>query len=128
VPFLRRLGADPRPWPGAGAATAQAHLDELVAATLLLYPRYLDPVTGLPCPPRYWSSTADERGGPGSGGALVRLRRLQGRLKRRLAAWRAHEAAHERARLPVPAGPPGPFFRLLASEIEARGCASTASI
>ena len=26
-------------------------LDELVAATLLLYPRYLDPVTALPCPP-----------------------------------------------------------------------------
>ncbi|CAN5318174.1 hypothetical protein BH09PSE3_BH09PSE3_28180 [soil metagenome] len=26
-------------------------LDELVAAALLLYPRYLDPVTGLPCPP-----------------------------------------------------------------------------
>ena len=25
-------------------------IDELVAATLLLYPRYLDPVTGLPCP------------------------------------------------------------------------------
>jgi len=29
----------------------QRTLDELVAATLLLYPRYLDPRTGLPCPP-----------------------------------------------------------------------------
>lgn len=26
-------------------------LDELVAAALILYPRYLDPVSGLPCPP-----------------------------------------------------------------------------
>ncbi len=26
-------------------------LDALVAAALILYPRYLDPVTGLPCPP-----------------------------------------------------------------------------
>jgi capsular polysaccharide export protein len=26
-------------------------LDELVAGALILYPRYRDPVTGLPCPP-----------------------------------------------------------------------------
>ena len=26
-------------------------LEQLVAATLILYPRYFDPVTGLPCPP-----------------------------------------------------------------------------
>jgi capsular polysaccharide export protein len=26
-------------------------LDELVAGSLILYPRYQDPVTGLPCPP-----------------------------------------------------------------------------
>jgi capsular polysaccharide export protein len=31
--------------------TARRTLDELVAATLLLYPRYLDPISGLPCPP-----------------------------------------------------------------------------
>ncbi|OYU74453.1 MAG: hypothetical protein CFE32_17715 [Alphaproteobacteria bacterium PA3] len=30
--------------------TRRRTLDELVAAALLLYPRYLDPVTGLPCP------------------------------------------------------------------------------
>jgi len=30
----------------------QLSLDELVAGVLILYPRYLDPVTGLPCPPR----------------------------------------------------------------------------
>jgi capsular polysaccharide export protein len=37
-----------RPYPrGAGALT----LDALVAGVLILYPRYLDPVSGLPCPP-----------------------------------------------------------------------------
>ena len=30
--------------------TRRRSLDELVAAALLLYPRYLDPATGLPCP------------------------------------------------------------------------------
>lgn len=30
--------------------TARRSLDELVAAALLLYPRYLDPQTGIPCP------------------------------------------------------------------------------
>jgi capsular polysaccharide export protein len=29
----------------------QLSIDELVAATLILYPRYLDPESGLPCPP-----------------------------------------------------------------------------
>ena len=56
-------------------------LDELVAATLLLYPRYLDPVTGLPCPPeilieRLRSGTRRENR------FLVMLRRTQGNLRR----------------------------------------------
>ena len=32
--------------------TARCSLDELVAAAYLLYPRYLDHETGLPCPPK----------------------------------------------------------------------------
>ncbi|MDZ7895374.1 MAG: hypothetical protein U5M50_10680 [Sphingobium sp.] len=41
-------------------------LDALVAGVLILYPRYLDPVTGLPCPPetlvaRMASATATNR-------------------------------------------------------------------
>src|SRR5206468_9475368 len=58
-------------------------IDELVAATLLLYPRYLDPVTGLPCP----AEIVVERLGAGDEGDLgfiVGLRRLQGKLMRRL--------------------------------------------
>ena len=59
----------------------QRTLDELVAATLLLYPRYLDPDTGLPCPPeilieRLRSGTRRENT------PLVMLRRAQGNLRR----------------------------------------------
>ena len=61
-------------------------LDELVAGVLLLYPRYLDPVTGLPCPPeiligRLKSGEANNRLG-----WVEPLRRLQGQVMRR---WRA---------------------------------------
>jgi capsular polysaccharide export protein len=58
-------------------------LDELVAATLLLYPRYLDPVTGLPCPAEIVVArlgACEER----DGGLVVGMRRLQGKLMRRL--------------------------------------------
>ena len=54
-------------------------LDELVAATLLLYPRYLDPVTRLPCP----AEVVVERMAAGTAriaSPLVRLRAAQGRL------------------------------------------------
>ena len=59
----------------------QRSLDELVAATLLLYPRYYDPVSRLPCPAEVVVErlTANDRP---SGGLLVAVRRIQGRLKR----------------------------------------------
>jgi len=62
--------------------TAKRSLDEVVAAALLLYPRYLDPQTGLPCPAeivveRLTNSAAENVG------AVVRLRRLHGKLMRR---------------------------------------------
>jgi capsular polysaccharide export protein len=65
--------------------TARRSLDELVAAALILYPRYLDPDTGLPCPAEVLVRRLAE--GHGSGGArpLIWLRRLQGRLRRKLA-------------------------------------------
>jgi len=60
--------------------TARRTLDELVAATLLLYPRYLDPVTCLPCPPEILMRRLSE-GAPGRKiGPVIRLRRLQGRV------------------------------------------------
>jgi len=60
-------------------------LDELVAGVLLLYPRYLDPVTGLPCPAetlvqRLADGEADNRLG-----WVQPLRQMQGRIMRQ---WR----------------------------------------
>ncbi len=64
--------------------TRQLQLDELAAGVLLLYPRYVDPVTGLPCPAEV---LADRLGAPElwRAGPLVRARRWQGRLA---AHWR----------------------------------------
>lgn len=54
-------------------------VEELVAATLLIYPRYIDPLTEIPCPPEVLIARLAEqtlwRPTP-----LVRLRRLQGRI------------------------------------------------
>ena len=59
-------------------------LEELVAGALILYPRYLDPVTRQPCGPELIVDRLETpelwRTGP-----LVRLRRLQGVMAR---GWR----------------------------------------
>ncbi len=62
----------------------QLTLDQLVAGVLILYPRYLDPVTGLPCAPellirRMMEGTAGNRLG-----WATRIRQAQGRLMKRL--------------------------------------------
>ncbi len=62
--------------------TSRRSLDELVAATLLLYPRYLDPVSGLPCPAEVVVDRLCAFESRNS--LLVSVRRLQGKLKRRL--------------------------------------------
>jgi capsular polysaccharide export protein len=62
-------------------------LNELVAGTLILYPRYLDPLTRLPCGPEVIIERLDNpelwRPGP-----LVLARRLQGAIARRLGELR----------------------------------------
>ncbi|HET6942520.1 MAG TPA: capsule biosynthesis protein [Sphingomicrobium sp.] len=63
--------------------TAERTIDELVAAVLLQYPRYLDPLTGLPCPPEILVRRIAEGAAPRDG-VVVQMRRLQGRLKKRL--------------------------------------------
>jgi capsular polysaccharide export protein len=66
--------------PGRGR---QRSLDELVAAVLILYPRYLDPITRLPCP----VEVLVDRMATGQAkvtSPLVRLRQLQGSLNRLL--------------------------------------------
>lgn len=61
----------------------QRTLDELVAAVLILYPRYLDPVTRLPCPPEVLIERM-ARGEAEMDGPLVRLRMMQGRVRKAL--------------------------------------------
>jgi capsular polysaccharide export protein len=81
VPFYAGWGLTRDLGPIPDRRMARRTLDELVAAALLLYPRYLDPATGLPCPPeilvRRLSEGDSQRNGP-----MVMLRRLQGRVNR----------------------------------------------
>lgn len=83
VPFYAGWGLTRDLGPVPARRTARRSLDELVAATLLLYPRYLDPVTGLPCP----AEVVVERltnGKVEQGGMVVAMRRLQGKVLRSL--------------------------------------------
>jgi capsular polysaccharide export protein len=58
-------------------------IDELVAGALILYPRYQDPVTELPCPPEALLDRLAEAA-PWKGGVAALLRRWQGRAMARL--------------------------------------------
>jgi capsular polysaccharide export protein len=55
-------------------------LDELVAGVLILYPRYLDPVTGLPCPPEILIRRMQDGAHHNRLGWVTRIRQWQGRL------------------------------------------------
>ena len=79
-PFYAGWGLTEDRGPPLPRRTRRLTLDELVAAALILYPRYLDAGTGLPCTPEQF---IDGLGGVGvHGGWLVRLRRWQGRVRR----------------------------------------------
>jgi capsular polysaccharide export protein len=83
VPFYAGWGLTRDLGPVPARRTAKRTLDELVAATLLVYPRYLDPVTGLPCP----AEIVVDRlcgGATRKDGWVVKLRRLQGKIVRGL--------------------------------------------
>lgn len=83
VPFYAGWGLTEDHGPIPVRRTARRSLDELVAATLLIYPRYLDPLSGLPCPAEVVvSRLVQGRGHDAS--LLVGVRRLQGKLMRRL--------------------------------------------
>ncbi len=89
VPFYAGWGLTHDLGPVPERRTARRTLDELVAAALLLYPRYLDPVTNLPCPPEILIRRLSETQTGRTPGAIVRLRRLQGRWNRAVSALRA---------------------------------------
>lgn len=61
-------------------------LDELVAGVLILYPRYLDPVTGLPCPPEVLVARMAENAAHNRQSWIAPLRHWQGRLMARIRA------------------------------------------
>jgi capsular polysaccharide export protein len=58
-------------------------LDELIAAVLIVYPRYLDPATGLPCAPEVLIRRFGDGAAHNRLGWVTRLRQAQGRLSRR---------------------------------------------
>ncbi|WP_203075040.1 capsular polysaccharide export protein, LipB/KpsS family [Falsiroseomonas ponticola] len=75
---------------GAPPRTRRATIDELVAAALILYPRCIDPLTLLPCPPEV---LLDRLAQPGlfPPGRLSAIRAAEGWLRRgiaRIGGWR----------------------------------------
>lgn len=83
VPFYAGWGLTSDLGPVPKRRTAKRSLDELVAAVLLIYPRYFDPVTGLPCPAEIVVRRLSE-GKEQDPGLVVGLRRIQGKVMRRL--------------------------------------------
>lgn len=81
VPFYAGWGLTCDLGPVPARRTRRRSLDELVAATLILYPRYVDPVTRLPCEPELLVERIAE-GRAHVHSPLILLRELQGRLKR----------------------------------------------
>jgi capsular polysaccharide export protein len=85
VPFYAGWGLTIDKGPVPPRRTAKRTLDELVAAALLLYPRYFDPVTGLPCPAEVVVERLARGKGPElntAANALVAARRTIGRINR----------------------------------------------
>ncbi|WP_294333732.1 beta-3-deoxy-D-manno-oct-2-ulosonic acid transferase [uncultured Sphingomonas sp.] len=86
VPFYAGWGLTRDLGPIPARRTARRSLAELVAAVLIVYPRYLDPVTRLPCEVELLVERmiADDAVTPTR---LERLRILQGKAKRSLARF-----------------------------------------
>jgi capsular polysaccharide export protein len=86
VPFYAGWGLTEDLGPVPARRAARRSLAELVAATLIVYPRYVDPVTNLPCSPEVVIERLSARAGTisPSRDLLIRARRAQGWLKRNL--------------------------------------------
>ncbi len=84
VPFYGGWGLTEDLGPVPERRTARRTVDELVAASLIVYPRYVDPMTNLPCSPEVLITRLSTAPSPKF--SLVSFaRRLQGQLMRRLA-------------------------------------------
>jgi capsular polysaccharide export protein len=88
VPFYAGWGLSTDLGPVSKRRTKRRSLDELVAAALILYPRNLDPVTGLPCPPEILIDRLSASSLRPAEWGLVQFRRLQGQWNRAMAALR----------------------------------------
>ncbi len=86
VPFYAGWGLTTDRGPVPARRTTRRILDELVAAAYLLYPRCLDPETGLPCPPEVLVQRLTS--GPPlldtAASTVVAVRRATGRVRRLL--------------------------------------------
>lgn len=80
VPFYAGWGLTRDIGPVPPRRTRHRALDELVAATLILYPRYLDPVTRLPCSPEVLIDRID-RGQAQVRTPRILFRELLGRVR-----------------------------------------------
>lgn len=86
VPFYAGWGLTTDRGPVPARRTARRTLDELIAAAYLLYPRYIDPETGLPCPAEVLVQRLTS-GAPSldpAASAVVAVRRATGRVRRLL--------------------------------------------
>lgn len=83
MPFFAGWGLTQDLGPPVAKRTRRLTLEELVAGVLILYPRYLDPDTGLPCSPEVLVSRI-VRGPLGKPRWITRMRRAQGRITKRL--------------------------------------------
>jgi capsular polysaccharide export protein len=84
VPFYAGWGLTTDCGPVPARRTARRSLDELVASALLLYPRYLDPQTGLPCPAEVLVrrlSAAEPPTLPARATIVISARKLQGQFR-----------------------------------------------
>jgi capsular polysaccharide export protein len=86
VPFYAGWGLTIDRGPVPARRTARRTLDQLVAAAYLLYPRYLDPETGLPCPAEVLVQrlTAAAPALDARASAVIAVRRTAGRVRRLL--------------------------------------------
>ncbi len=81
MPFFAGWGLTHDLAPSTGRRERRLTLDQMVAGALILYPRYLDPVTRLPCGPELLVDRMASGAMPPAT-ALIRLRELQGKLRR----------------------------------------------
>lgn len=86
VPFYAGWGLTDDRGPVPDRRMRQRSLAELVAASLIVYPRYIDPVTNLPCSPEVLISclAAPGKAAREATGTLVIARKIEGWLKRTL--------------------------------------------